>query len=274
MQTLQSILVIGLIVFLIFSLFTFLWQRKLIYFPDTRRPPAELAASAGLKEVTLNTEDKLELLAWYKAPTENHPTIVYFHGNAGNIAYRLPLAKEFLARGYGLLLVEYRGYGGNPGSPSEKGFYLDAESAFHFLKQEKIPPAEIVLYGESLGSGVAIEMATRYKVCAVVLQSPYTSLYALAHWHYPWVFIKPWDRFESIKKIDQLQSALLIVHGQKDSIVPYDQAQSLYKNAPEPKKMLSYERLGHLDLWHSAYYKDLFVFLYQHCSENNLQTDS
>ena len=265
MHTLQTIVVIAVIIVLTMVLLAFIFQRKLIYYPNINPPQTLLAQAEGMKEVTLHTADKLRLLAWYKPAQQNLATIVYLHGNAGNIEHRLPIARAFLKQGYGVLLVEYRGFGGNPGSPTEKGLYSDAQAAFAFLHQSNIASSAIILYGESLGSGVAVEMATRHKVCALILQSPYTSLPEVARWHYPWIWVKPTDRFSSIDKIASLQAPLLIAHGEKDQTVPYAQGHRLYKKAQQPKQMLSYPNLGHANMWKPFYYQALFSFIEQHC---------
>lgn len=265
MHTLQTIVVIAIIMLLTMVLLAFIFQRKLIYYPNVNPPQASFAQAQGMKEVTLHTIDKLRLLAWYKPAQQHLATIVYLHGNAGNIESRLPIARAFLKKGYGVLLVEYRGFGGNPGNPTEKGLYSDAQAALDFLHQANIASRTIILYGESLGSGVAVEMATRHKVCALILQSPYTSLSEVARWHYPWIWVKPTDRFDSIDKISSVQAPLLIAHGEKDRTVPYAQGLRLYKKAQQPKQMLSYPSLGHTNMWQPLYYQALFSFIEQHC---------
>lgn len=265
-QFLQTILLIILAVVLVASLLVYLFQHRLIYFPNSHRPQTSVANAEGLQEIELHTKDKLRLLSWYKPAKGTRATVLYLHGNAGNIEQRLPIARALLTQGYGVLMLEYRGFGGNPGSPSEAGLYQDAQAAFDFLQQAQVPSHKVVLYGESLGSGVAVEMATQQRVCAVILQSPYTSLPEVARWHYPWIWIKPSDRYNSIDKITAIQAPLLITHGKKDRVVPYMQGLRLYQHANAPKKILSYSNLDHHNLWGSSYYQTLFSFIQTHCA--------
>lgn len=220
-----------------------------------------------MQQVTLITQDKLILNAWYKSANSNKPTVIIFHGNAGHIGTRMPLAHILTQKGFGVLLLEYRGYGGNPGKPSEKGLYLDAEAAMDFLKNELVQPHQVVLFGESLGTGVATEMAARYPhSCALILQSPYTSLAALRQYHYPWLPIKPWDKFDSIKRIPEIHIPLLVVHGLIDKVVPFEQGKTLYTVANEPKQWLLLPNSGHHSLWKSTLYQEtLSSFISNNC---------
>ncbi len=264
----QTFYSIGLTVFFIllfFSLLTFVFQRKLIYIPDKGKPSFVLAKQYGLNEVFLQTNDGLDLLAWYKKAKEGKATIIHFHGNAGNIAYRLPIAKYFIDNGFGILLVEYRGYGGNLGHPSEQGLYKDGQSAIAFLQAQHIPLSSTVLYGESLGTGVAVAMSVHYPACALILQSPYTSMFELAKSHYPWVLVKPWDRYNSLEKIGAISTPVLILHGKMDEIVPYHQAQQLFSAVNAPKQFVLYPERGHNDLWHQDFYQKVILFVEQHC---------
>ncbi|MGH6933121.1 MAG: alpha/beta hydrolase, partial [Dongiaceae bacterium] len=167
----------------------FLFQRQLIFVPNRNTPSLREAGLDGLMtEIRLKTADGLDLLAWYRPPaSESDPVLVFFHGNAGHIghrAYRLP---PFLESGFGILLVEYRGYGGNPGRPSEQGFDADGRAALDYLADQGIAVGRLVLYGESLGSGVAARMASERGCGALILEAPYTSLADVAQDRY-WMF--------------------------------------------------------------------------------------
>ncbi|MCC5791450.1 MAG: alpha/beta hydrolase [Legionellaceae bacterium] len=264
--TIKQILVVAFFVMLALSLLLYVWQRKMIYLPDPHRPNPALARQFGFDDIFLTSQDGLSLRSWYKAAQPGQPTVLYFQGNAGNIAHRLPLAEPLLQQGIGMFLMGYRGYGGNPGAPSEQGHYADARQALAFLQTQGVPPSQIVLYGESLGTGVASELAQEQPFCALILQSPFLSLVDLARWHYPWILLKPWDRYDSFSKIKKIHSPLLIVHGKRDNIVPFAHAQSLYAAANEPKRLLSYPERGHNDLWHPDYYAALLNFITQHCT--------
>src|SRR5262249_28114941 len=134
----------------------YLFQRQLLYFPARARPELFGLEQLGVREVTLATEDGLSLLSWYLPSRPGRPVIAYFHGNGGHIGYRAERLLRFAREGYGVLMAEYRGYGGNPGTPSETGFYTDGRAALAFLDRQGVAPNRLVLYGESLGSGVAV----------------------------------------------------------------------------------------------------------------------
>lgn len=228
------------------------FQRNLLYFPDQNLPAPQAVGAAGFSVVKLTTADGLELTSWYAAPTSNvHPVIVLFHGNAGNIAHRLFKAVPLTSSGYGILLLEYRGYGGNPGSPTEEGLYHDGRAAIAYLRTNGIFDDRIVLYGESLGSGVAVQLATEIKVAAVILEAPYTSIPDVAGAHYPilptrWL---TWDKFYNRDKIQLLDEPLLIVHGAKDDVIPVQMGRQLYALAPTPKQSMWMLGVGHNDLF-------------------------
>src|SRR5579883_736303 len=147
-------------------------QRRLLYHPCTMRPVLGDLAADGVDAVEITTADGLGLLAWYRPPSPQRPVILYLHGNGGHIGYRAERLRRLAREGYGVLLAEYRGFGGNPGQPSERGLVIDAEAAAAFLASEGIAPARTVLWGESLGSGVAIHLAATRAVAAIVLEAP------------------------------------------------------------------------------------------------------
>lgn len=228
----------------------FLAQRQLLYFPDRSRPQLGDLAPLGLREVQLSTADGLSLLAWNLPARDGRPTILYFHGNGGHLGYRTERMKRFAGKGYGVLMPEYRGYGGNPGNPTEAGLYADAEAAFDFLAREEIPPARLVVYGESLGSGVAVRMAATHPVAALVLEAPFTSVVAAAQSRYPFVPAR-WlvrDRFDSLSVIEKVKAPILILHGERDVIMPVRFGRALFAAAPEPKEGWFHPEAGHNDL--------------------------
>lgn len=263
---LKQMIIISLIGLGIFIIFMYVWQRHLIYFPSKEKPQLERFGAQDMTELTLITRDGLRLSSWYKAAHSNHPTIVYLHGNAGHIGYRVPLVRPLMDEGFGLLLLEYRGYGGNPGQPTEQGLYEDGRAAIDFLCDKGLRPQDIVLYGESLGTGIATQLALEYDVCALILQSPYTSLATLAKHHYPWILVKPWDQFDSMKRITTIHTPLLILHGAQDKIVPVQQALELYHTANEPKTLHRFEQQGHNDLWSAPEFTPKVIqFIEKHC---------
>lgn len=241
---------VPLIAYLLVLAYLYVFQRQLQYFPDRSRPQLGLLAQEGVREVWLMTADGLSLLSWYLPPREGRAVILYFHGNGGNIGYRADRLRRFGGGGYGVLLAGYRAYGGNPGSPSEAGLHADAQAARDFLEHEGIAAGRIVLYGESLGSGIAVHMAAQRPVAAVILESPYTSVAALAQYHYPYIpaALLIWDRFDSLSRIGEVKAPLLVLEGGRDVIVPPRFSQALFDAAPEPKERWLAADAGHVNL--------------------------
>jgi fermentation-respiration switch protein FrsA (DUF1100 family) len=227
------------------------FQRHLMYFPNTDKPdPADFGVPE-MGEVVLETGDGLDLMAWYRAPRSGAlPVIVYFCGNAGHIGYRAAKVRPYIDAGFGVLLVSYRGYGGNPGSPTEEGLYQDGRAAVAFVAGEGIPARRTVFYGESLGAGVAVQLATEGSPGAIVLEAPFTSTADIAAKHYPFVPVRylVWDRFASMDKIADVKAPLLFIHGERDRIVPVGNARKLFTAAPEPKSARYFAEAGHNDL--------------------------
>lgn len=214
-------------------------QRSLLYLPDRARPQLGPLARYGFREITLTTADGLSLLSWYRAPREGSPVIAYFHGNGGHIGYRTDRMVRFAEAGLGVLLVEYRGYGGNPGAPSEAGLFSDADAALDFLtRQARIPANRVVLYGESLGAAIAVYVAAGTEIAALILEAPFTRLSDTASYHYPYVPVSLLlrDRFESLAAIGRVRAPILILHGERDRVVPARFGRALFDAAPEPKE--------------------------------------
>ncbi|MFQ5958933.1 MAG: alpha/beta hydrolase [Alphaproteobacteria bacterium] len=229
----------------------YLGQRRMMYYPDASVPSPVSWGVPEMQPVALDTADGLRLLAWYRAAAAGRPTLVYFHGNAGHIGYRGEKVRPYLDAGYGVLLLSWRGYGGNPGSPSEEGLYHDGRAALSYLAGEDVPPARVVLYGESLGGGVAVQMASERPVGAVVLEAPFTSLADVAQRHFWYVPARHLvrDRFDSKAKIARIGAPLLVFHGELDRVVPADLGRALYDAAAEPKEARFYPAAGHNDLY-------------------------
>lgn len=247
---------------IILSLFVLVYfnQRKLLYFPDKKSVLPETFTAKRMQVIKLTTSDQLRLIAWYAPAQSNQATFIYFHGNAGHLGYRMPLVNALIDRGLGVLLLSYRGYAGNPGKPSERGLYRDGRAALHYLIKRGVKNRCIVLFGESLGSGVATKIASEYPVGGVILQSPYTSISDVAKIHYPWIWLPPWDRYDSYSRIDQIKAPLLIIHGQEDAVVPFHLGKRLYDKANKPKRLLSLRGRGHNNLLSQEYLAGLFQF--------------
>lgn len=227
-------------------------QRRLIYFPMRDPVPPAAAFLPGAKDVVLDTDDGKRLGAWYlPAPTaEPGPAAIVFNGNGGDRSGRAPLAHGLSRLGMSVLLFDYRGYGGNPGTPSENGLASDARAAQAWLSaQPEVDPDRIVYFGESLGAAVAIGLSLEKPPAALVLRSPFTSLAEVGKVHYPWLPVG-WlliDRFPSIDRIGLVRVPVMIVAGGRDDVVPESLSRKLYDAANDPKRYLLVPGTGHND---------------------------
>lgn len=242
-------------------------QRQLLYLPQTDiRPPSQYGLN-GFTDVRFDSSDGMTLQAWHHKARDGYPTLIYFHGNGGNLGSRVHYFHFLKEAGFGLLALSYRGYGESQGSPSEQGFYKDARAAIAYAADTlAISPGQMIFYGESLGTGVAVQMSTEYKSGAVVLQSPYTSIVELGQYYYPWlpVSLLLMDRFDSIGKIANAQAPILLMHGEKDTVVPVRYGRALFNAAPEPKQAFYMPESDHVRLDFPAQVKALLAFCRKH----------
>ncbi len=220
----------------------FFFQGHLVYFP-TRDYPATPTDTVGLpfEDVTLTTEDGLSLAAWYVPHREAKGTVLFCHGNAGNMAGRCQTLKSFHRLGYAVLIFDYRGYGRSTGTPDEEGLYRDAEAAWRYLTEARgETPERIVLFGRSLGSAVAIELATRHRPGALVVEAAFGSLVDVGQRQYPFLPVRllSTHRYESIKKVTHIDCPKLFLHGTDDELVPLALARRLYEVAAPPKAFI------------------------------------
>jgi fermentation-respiration switch protein FrsA (DUF1100 family) len=263
---LTGLIGIPLIAYLAVLACLYVFQRQLLYFPDRSRPLLGLLAQLGVREVWLTTADGLSLVSWYLPPREGRPVIVYFHGNGGNIGYRADRLRRFAREGYGVLMLEYRGYGGNPGTPTETGFNDDARASLDFLQREGIAADRLVLYGESLGTGVAVHSAAQRQIAALILESPFTSIAAVAQYHYPFVpaAMLIWDCFDSLSLVGRINAPLLVLRGGRDAVVPLRFGQALFDAAPESKQSWFAPDAGHEDLARFGALDAVVAFIGEH----------
>lgn len=246
---------LGLILVVAAVFLTVLWlgQRRLIYFPQAPPVPAATVVAPRAEDVSFETEDGLELHGWF-FPSEqasNGGAVLVFPGNAGSREFRVPLAVGFSPHGLSVLLVDYRGYGGNPGSPTETGLVRDARAARAWLaSRPDVDPERIVYFGESLGAAVAVALAAEQPPAALVLRSPFSSLVDVGRVHYPWlpVGLLLRDRYPAIEQIRGIQCPLLVIAGESDWIVPAKLSRRLFEAAGCPaKRFVSIPGAGHND---------------------------
>lgn len=227
-------------------------QRSLIYFPDARAVPSAERVLSGAEEVVFWTDDGLRLRGWFvPARGQASATVLVLSGNAGNRADRAALASALASAGLAVLLFDYRGYGGNPGSPSEQGLLRDARAAHGYVAAHPgSDPRRIVYFGESLGAAVAVALAAERPPLALVLRSPFTSLADIAAHHYPYLPIHPLllrDRYSAIEVIGALRAPLLVIAGDRDRIVPPRFSRQLYDAARNPKRFVLISGADHND---------------------------
>jgi hypothetical protein len=227
----------------------YVFQRALIYFPDPRRTPPASAGLPQAEEIALTTSDGERLIAWHVAPRAGKPLVIYFQGNAGASDLRVDRFKWLIADGLGLVALSYRGYGGSSGKPSEDGLIRDARAAYDFAVT-RYGAKRIVLWGESLGTAVAIALAAECEVAALILDAPFTSAADVGAAAYPFAPVR-WlmkDQFHSERRICQVKAPVLVLHGERDTIVPIRFGEALFALAPEPKRMVRFPAGGHVDL--------------------------
>jgi fermentation-respiration switch protein FrsA (DUF1100 family) len=239
-----ALLYVAIVIFMAF------FQHKMVFHPgrlsifNKDYPPFETVA--------ITTSDGLTLRGLYAPPQGNKPVIIYFHGNAGSIIDRAVKTLLPVQAGYGYLMAEYRGYGGNPGQPSEQGLYNDARAWIAFVQEQGIPTSRLVYHGESLGTGVAVQMASEIKPKALMLEAPFTSVASVASYYYPILPVKRLLRhpFDSLSKAASLDMPVLIYHGTRDIVVPYRFGQKLFSAIPSTaKKFVTVTGAGHANLY-------------------------
>lgn len=249
MLALVSTTIIALCAYIALTAVVYVAQRSLMYFPDTAHV---LPAAAGLpeaEEVPLTAADGVRIAAWHVPPRDGKPVILYFHGNGGALRFRVTRFRRLIADGIGLVALEYRGYGGSGGSPNEQGLIADAQAAYHFAAAH-YPPQQLVLWGESLGSGVAIAVGAERPVGRVILEAPFTSAVALGARHYWYLPVRLLmkDQFRSDLRIGKVKAPVMIMHGVNDRVVPYAMGEQLFELANKPKHFVRFLDGGHEDL--------------------------
>jgi len=203
----------------------------------------------SIDKVKIKTEDNIELISWYHEKNiDKYKTILFLHGNAGSLENRIHKINHFKGMNINFLLVAWRGFSGNEGKPTEKGLYEDARSAVRWLNKKGIDEKNIIIYGESLGTGVAVEIAQSRKFAGIILESPFTSMIDAGKDKYPYLPVKFLlkDKYESDKKIKNIKSPILIMHGKVDNIVPFYMGKKMYELANQPKHFYFSEYDDHM----------------------------
>jgi len=232
---------------LVFTIYLF--QRKLQYFPSPMRVSPVEAGLINVEEIILVTPDAERLIAWYAPATGNKPTVLYFHGNGAGLINRAERMGKYQALGFGFFIPAYRSFAGSSGSPSEEAIIADARLAYDHLLKQGIKPENIVVFGESLGTAVAIQLAASVKVAALVLESPFTSAVAMGALRYPFLPVRYLmkDQYLSNQYLPEVTVPVLVVHGGRDQVVPLAMGKQMFELANEPKEFVLLPQAGHND---------------------------
>lgn len=243
-------LVVVAVVMVVYVAFVLLFQRALLYFPERATLPPASSVIPGAVDARIRTEGGHELGAWFVHGDGSGIAVLVMNGNAGHRGYRASLARALASRGLAVLLYDHPGYGDSTGSPSE-GALLDAAraAAAHLASREGVDPARLVYFGESLGNGPAVALAAERPPLALVLRSPFASVAEMARVHYPLLPLGPLvlDRYEVRKRIASVRTPTLVIAGERDSIVPFEQSRRVHDAAAGPKRLVVIAGADHND---------------------------
>ena len=234
-MNLLNVLLILFITYLIVVMFIFFYQRKLLYHPSENNYLDETNLNHKIEKIYIQSDT--ELVSWYYNNNKSYKTILFFHGNAGKLDNRVYKLNELAKLNINYLIVAYRGFSGNQGKPSEDGIYKDSNAAKKWLNENGINDKNIILYGESLGTAVAVDLASKNNFAGIILESPFTSMIKLAKKYYPYlpVTILLKDKYESENKLKKINAPILIMHGKKDTIVPFEMGEEMFNKSNNPK---------------------------------------
>ncbi len=263
MNNLILLLLILISIYLFILISTYLFQRNLLYHPTENNYSGDKLI-VSVEKIKIKTGSNIELLSWYhKKNINDYKTILFLHGNAGSLENRIHKINNFKDLNVNFLLLAWRGFSGNKGSPTEQNLYEDAWSAIKWLKSEGIKESNIIIYGESLGTGVATEIAQNKNFAGVILESPFTSMIDAGKTKYPYLPVKFLlkDKYESNKKIKNIKSPVLIMHGKVDTIVPFHMGEKMYRLANEPKYSYFSEYDDHMMEYNTNLLKALENFI-------------
>jgi fermentation-respiration switch protein FrsA (DUF1100 family) len=252
------------IFYFIIIIVVYIFQRNLLYHPSENNYSGD-ELTVNIKKVKIKTKDSIELLAWYHNKNINHyKTILFLHGNAGSLENRIHKINYFKDMNVNFLIISWRGFSGNEGKPNETGLYEDARSAIDWLKKKGVEEQNIIIYGESLGTGVAVEIAQNKNFAGIILESPFTSMVDAGKDKYPFLPVKILlkDKYESYKKIKNINIPILIMHGKADKIVPFSMGKKLYELANKPKYSYFSEYDDHMMNYDKNLLKSLRDYIY------------
>lgn len=225
-------------------------ERKLMYSPDPARVTPGEAGLAGVREDTLTMRDGARIVTWYAAAGPGQPTLLYIHGNAGTLADRAERIGRYMERGYGVLIMSYRGYSGSTGQPSEANNVSDAKEAYDSLIARGVKPCDVVVYGESIGTGIAVQVAAAKPVGGIVLDAPYTSIVDVAEIFYPYLpgRMMMRDRYETLDRhLPKVTAPVFVIHGEDDQIIPVEMGRKIAAAAPAGGEIATFPAAGHTD---------------------------
>ncbi len=260
------LLMLVVLAYVLFALGLYVMQRKMMYLPTSERVRPDELGLVGVEEIVVKTKYTNRLLAWYMPAQPGQPTILYFHGNAGSLASRAGRLDFYRQQGYGVLLTTYRGYSGSSGQPAEFPIKMDALYFYHWLQARGVKERDIILYGESLGTGVAVATALDHHPGAVILEAPYSSAVDVGAARFPFIPVR-WfmkDRYESTALIGQITAPVFIVHGELDKVIPIRLAKKLYAAASQPKEAVWLRDAGHNDLYSKGAFELIARFIERH----------
>ena len=262
MNFLTTILITFVLIYLIILTATYIFQRNLLYHPTENNYSGD-KISVLVEKVRIKTKDNIDLISWYHNKNSNYKTILFLHGNAGSLENRIHKINHFKDINVNFLLIAWRGFNGNKGKPTEKGLYEDARSAVRWLESRGIKEKNIIIYGESLGTGVATEIGQNKKFAGIILESPFTSMIAAGKDKYPYLPVKFLlkDKYESDKKIKNIKSPILVMHGKVDKIVPFHMGEKIYELANKPKYFYFSEYDDHMMEYNEKLLKSLKDFI-------------
>ena len=258
------ITLIFVLIYFFVIIFTYIFQRSLLYHPSENNYSSDKIV-VEIEKVKIKTRDDIELISWYhKKNSKDYKTIIFFHGNAGSLKNRIHKINHFKDMDVNFLLVAWRGFSGNKGYPTEYGLYEDARSAVEWLQYKGVKEENIIIYGESLGTGVAVEIAQNRSFAGIILESPFTSMIDAGKDKYPFLPVKLLlkDKYESNKKIKNVTSPILIMHGEIDNIVPFHMGKKIYELANEPKFFYASKDDDHMMEYNEKLLKTLRDFIF------------